>query len=157
MFQSRQEVPDWLAEYATSGGGGDAGGFSGRFASKDIRRKGKVCRNSNDAAAAPSPFMLVYTVSPSQSAVQLTSCTSSLRVVIAIYENNRPHQVFMCIIFPSRWPASCVSFFLLGGLLAIYLPAKPTQIWDGVLISVWLLGLFLWPNLPRFEIRVSVS
>ena len=105
LFQSRQEVPDWLAEYATSGGGGDAGGFSGRFASKDIRRKGKVCGNSSDDAAAPSPFMLVYTVAPSQSAVQLTSCTSSLRVVIAIYENDRPHQVFTCIIFPSRWPA----------------------------------------------------
>ncbi|XP_076463015.1 ATP-dependent RNA helicase DDX4-like [Babylonia areolata] len=39
LSEARQEVPDWLAEYAASGGAGGGDRFSGRFASKDIRRK----------------------------------------------------------------------------------------------------------------------
>ncbi|KAK7101265.1 hypothetical protein V1264_024070 [Littorina saxatilis] len=49
LSESRQIVPDWLADYASSGGGGDAGRFSGRFASKDIRHKGKFDSGGGDA------------------------------------------------------------------------------------------------------------
>ncbi|KAL8610589.1 hypothetical protein ACOMHN_006308 [Nucella lapillus] len=39
LSEAKQEVPQWLAAYAEEGGTGTGGHFSGRFASKDIRKK----------------------------------------------------------------------------------------------------------------------